>query len=35
MTKTAKRTMLLILDGWGVGKKDKSNALFTAKTPFF
>lgn len=35
MTKTAKRTMLLILDGWGLGKKDKSNALFTAKTPFF
>lgn len=35
MTKTAKRTMLLILDGWGVGKTDKSNALFTAKTPFF
>lgn len=27
--------MLLILDGWGVGKTDKSNALFTAKTPFF
>ncbi len=27
--------MLLILDGWGLGKTDKSNALYTAKTPFF
>lgn len=35
MTKTAKRAMLLILDGWGLGKTDKSNALYTAKTLFF
>lgn len=27
--------MLLILDGWGYGKHDKSNAVESAKTPFF
>lgn len=27
--------MLLILDGWGYGKQDKSNAVASAKTPFF
>lgn len=26
---------LIILDGWGYGKKDKSDAIFNAKTPFF
>ena len=27
--------MLLILDGWGYGKKDNSDAAFAANTPFF
>src|SRR5690554_6458409 len=27
--------MLLILDGWGYGEKDQSNAIDSAKTPFF
>lgn len=31
----AKRAMLIILDGWGIGKKDKSNAIYKAHTPFF
>ncbi|RZJ64076.1 MAG: 2,3-bisphosphoglycerate-independent phosphoglycerate mutase, partial [Flavobacterium sp.] len=30
-----KKVMLLILDGWGYGKKDKSDAAFAANTPFF
>ncbi len=30
-----KKLVLLILDGWGYGKKDKSDAAFAAKTPFF
>jgi 2,3-bisphosphoglycerate-independent phosphoglycerate mutase len=25
---------LIILDGWGIGKEDKSNAILNAKTPF-
>ena len=30
----AKRKMLLmILDGWGIGRKDKSDVIFTANTP--
>jgi 2,3-bisphosphoglycerate-independent phosphoglycerate mutase len=30
----AKRKMLLmILDGWGIGKKDKSDVIFTSNTP--
>lgn len=29
-----KRVILLILDGWGIGKKDSSDAIFNAKTPF-
>ena len=29
-----KKVALLILDGWGIGKKDKSDAIFNAKTPF-
>lgn len=28
------KVVLLILDGWGLGKKDKSNAIHLAKTPF-
>ena len=31
----AKKLVLLILDGWGYGKKDKSDAIYTANTPFF
>lgn len=31
----AKKLVLLILDGWGYGKKDKSDAVYTANTPFF
>src|SRR3954464_264879 len=27
--------MLLILDGWGYGKNDQSNAALAANTPFF
>ncbi len=29
-----KKVALIILDGWGHGKKDKSNAVFSANTPF-
>lgn len=32
---TNKKVMLLILDGWGYGKQDKSDAAFAANTPFF
>ena len=31
----AKKTALIILDGWGIGKKDNSDGVFQAKTPFF
>lgn len=30
-----KKLALLILDGWGYGKKDESDAIHTAQTPFF
>ena len=30
-----KKTALLILDGWGIGKKHSSDAIFKADTPFF
>ena len=29
-----KKVLLMILDGWGEGKKDKSDAIYTAGTPF-
>jgi 2,3-bisphosphoglycerate-independent phosphoglycerate mutase len=29
-----KKVILLILDGWGIGKKDNTDAIFNAKTPF-
>src|SRR3954465_13728842 len=32
---TSKKVMLLILDGWGYGKQDESDAAFAANTPFF
>lgn len=31
----AKKLVLLILDGWGYGKKDQSDAAYMADTPFF
>ncbi|SFF02177.1 2,3-bisphosphoglycerate-independent phosphoglycerate mutase [Thermophagus xiamenensis] len=30
-----KKTILIILDGWGYGKKDKSDAIYTAGAPYF
>ena len=30
-----KKIVLLILDGWGYGKKDNSDAAYAANTPFF
>lgn len=30
-----KKLALIILDGWGYGNQDKSNAIIAAKTPFF
>jgi 2,3-bisphosphoglycerate-independent phosphoglycerate mutase len=30
-----KRTALIILDGWGIGKGDSNDAIATAKTPVF
>ncbi|RKD14291.1 phosphoglycerate mutase (2,3-diphosphoglycerate-independent) [Pelobium manganitolerans] len=30
-----KKVALLILDGWGYGKNDSSNAIIAAQTPFF
>ena len=30
-----KKVALVILDGWGYGKKDESDAIFMAKTPIF
>ncbi len=30
-----KKLALIILDGWGYGNSDKSNAILAAKTPFF
>lgn len=30
-----KKVALLILDGWGLGDKSKSDAIFNANTPFF
>ena len=29
-----KKVVLLILDGWGIGKKDASDAIYNAHTPF-
>lgn len=30
-----KKVALIILDGWGYGREDSSNAILAAKTPFF
>ena len=32
-SKKPKKVILLILDGWGIGKKDKFNAIDNAKKP--
>ena len=32
---TTKKLALIILDGWGYGRNDQSNAILAAKTPFF
>jgi len=29
------KTMLIILDGWGIGKEDSSNAIYNANTPYW
>ena len=29
-----KKVALVILDGWGIGENDSSDAIFNAKTPF-
>ena len=29
-----RKVLLMILDGWGEGKHDHSNAIYTAGTPF-
>lgn len=29
-----KKVALIILDGWGIGKRDKSDGIYLAKTPF-
>ncbi len=31
--KNSKKVMLMILDGWGIGDKSKSDAIYNAKTP--
>lgn len=31
--KAKKKFLLMILDGWGIGRKDKSDVIFNAKTP--
>ncbi|MFD0749784.1 2,3-bisphosphoglycerate-independent phosphoglycerate mutase [Mucilaginibacter calamicampi] len=33
--KNTKKLALIILDGWGYGRNDQSNAILAAKTPFF
>ena len=30
-----KKVVLIILDGWGLGKHEKSNAIYNSNTPFF
>lgn len=31
----SKKVFLVILDGWGIGKKDFTDGIYNAKTPFF
>ncbi|HYH56040.1 MAG TPA: 2,3-bisphosphoglycerate-independent phosphoglycerate mutase, partial [Anseongella sp.] len=35
MTNEQKKAVLIILDGWGYGRNDDSNAVYKAQTPFF
>jgi 2,3-bisphosphoglycerate-independent phosphoglycerate mutase len=35
IVKNTKKVALIILDGWGYGRNDKSNAIVAANTPFF
>lgn len=35
MINASKKAVLIILDGWGYGRKDNSNAIYKANTPFF
>lgn len=32
---TTKKLGLIILDGWGIGKHDRADAIFNSKTPYF
>ncbi len=32
---TNNRVMLIVLDGWGLGKNDSTNAIYNAETPYF
>ena len=34
-TKMTKKAILIILDGWGIGKKDKADAIYNANTPYW
>jgi 2,3-bisphosphoglycerate-independent phosphoglycerate mutase len=31
----AKNVLLVILDGWGIGRQDETNPIYTAQTPFW
>src|SRR3546814_4194203 len=35
MINRPKKAVLIILDGWGYGRGDNSNAIYNANTPFF
>lgn len=35
MLSSSKKLLLIILDGWGIGKTDQYNAIYQARTPFF
>lgn len=35
MINRPKKAVLIILDGWGYGREDNSNAIYKANTPFF
>jgi 2,3-bisphosphoglycerate-independent phosphoglycerate mutase len=30
-----RKVLFIILDGWGIGKQDKNNPIYTAKTPYW
>jgi len=34
-TPSGKRVLLTILDGWGIGEKNKGDAIYNAKTPYY